>query len=315
MADKNDSPHNCQSCKRTDSAESEMVECEVCQRWEHFGCAGVGEEIRQQDARYICRRCSQQGKPNKDDRLKVPAAEPQTSKGSKANSRVSSRRTKKNPDPPANVTSSMRAALLAEQLKLVKEQHKLDEQTLLEEGEIKKRLLEEELDLKRKQQQLRKESLEKRQSDKWRKLAMRAAGRSDGGRSVQANDLCANQISGDPAEQPTSPLPFLPRNSEPQNFPVHPLPPVQNTNGSRLHEFPPRFPSGTVPVIGSHSSRPAQVPQPAPTAPIFSGATLLQAQIAARQVLGKDLPVFSGSPEEWPIFISNFEQSTATCGY
>ncbi|XP_053685875.1 uncharacterized protein LOC128735413 [Sabethes cyaneus] len=144
-----------------------------------------------------------------------------------------------------------------------------------------------------------------------------AAGRSDGGRSVRANDLCANQISGDPAEQPTSPLPFVPQNSEQQNFPVHPLPPVavQNTNGSRLHEFPPRFPSGTVPVIGSHSSRPAQVPQPAPTAPIFSGATLSQAQIAARQVLGKDLPVFSGSLEEWPIFISNFEQSTATCGY
>ncbi|XP_058811166.1 uncharacterized protein LOC131676054 [Topomyia yanbarensis] len=38
-------------------------------------------------------------------------------------------------------------------------------------------------------------------------------------------------------------------------------------------------------------------------------------QIAARQVLGKELPTFSGHPEDWPIFISSFEQSTATCGF
>ncbi|XP_062713890.1 uncharacterized protein LOC134290723 [Aedes albopictus] len=42
---------------------------------------------------------------------------------------------------------------------------------------------------------------------------------------------------------------------------------------------------------------------------------LTQVQIAARQVLGKDLPTFGGNPEEWPVFISNFEQSTDTCGY
>ncbi|XP_058448717.1 uncharacterized protein LOC131428686 [Malaya genurostris] len=38
-------------------------------------------------------------------------------------------------------------------------------------------------------------------------------------------------------------------------------------------------------------------------------------QIAARQVMGKELPVFNGDPEEWPIWISNFERSTATCGF
>ncbi|XP_062537781.1 uncharacterized protein LOC134206100 [Armigeres subalbatus] len=35
--------------------------------------------------------------------------------------------------------------------------------------------------------------------------------------------------------------------------------------------------------------------------------------IAAQQVMGKELPTFSGSPEDWPIFISCFEQSTTTC--
>lgn len=37
--------------------------------------------------------------------------------------------------------------------------------------------------------------------------------------------------------------------------------------------------------------------------------------IAARHVTSKDLPVFDGNPEDWPIFIANFETSTETCRY
>ncbi|XP_062542335.1 uncharacterized protein LOC134210303 [Armigeres subalbatus] len=39
------------------------------------------------------------------------------------------------------------------------------------------------------------------------------------------------------------------------------------------------------------------------------------ASLRNTSVLGKELPTFGGNPEDWPIFISNFEQSTATCGY
>lgn len=42
---------------------------------------------------------------------------------------------------------------------------------------------------------------------------------------------------------------------------------------------------------------------------------LSSSQIAARHVLTKDLPTFSGKPEEWPIFITNFLQSTERCGF
>lgn len=38
-------------------------------------------------------------------------------------------------------------------------------------------------------------------------------------------------------------------------------------------------------------------------------------QIAARQVMARDLPVFSGNPEDWPIFQSSFQNSTEICGY
>ncbi|XP_073821661.1 uncharacterized protein [Musca autumnalis] len=39
------------------------------------------------------------------------------------------------------------------------------------------------------------------------------------------------------------------------------------------------------------------------------------AQIAARQVIPKDLPNFDGNPEDWPLFISNFKNSTEIAGY
>ncbi|XP_036347310.1 uncharacterized protein LOC118756663, partial [Rhagoletis pomonella] len=38
-------------------------------------------------------------------------------------------------------------------------------------------------------------------------------------------------------------------------------------------------------------------------------------QLAARQSIPKQLPMFSGDPEEWPLFISTFENSTAVAGY
>ncbi|XP_062713485.1 uncharacterized protein LOC134290377 [Aedes albopictus] len=38
-------------------------------------------------------------------------------------------------------------------------------------------------------------------------------------------------------------------------------------------------------------------------------------QLAARQVMPRDLPVFTGSPEEWPIFYSSYKNSTEVCGY
>ncbi|XP_062714275.1 uncharacterized protein LOC134291033 [Aedes albopictus] len=40
-----------------------------------------------------------------------------------------------------------------------------------------------------------------------------------------------------------------------------------------------------------------------------------QQQLSARQVVPKELPVFSGCPEEWPLFVSSFRNSTAMCGY
>lgn len=38
-------------------------------------------------------------------------------------------------------------------------------------------------------------------------------------------------------------------------------------------------------------------------------------QIASRQVFPKNLPAFAGYPQDWPLFISAFEQANASCGF
>ncbi|XP_055920797.1 uncharacterized protein LOC129952301 [Eupeodes corollae] len=66
---------------------------------------------------------------------------------------------------------------------------------------------------------------------------------------------------------------------------------------------------------------PLQVENPTPSGqihPTYSEPqqnTLLPSQLATRQVISKDLPLFHGHPEEWPIFISSFEHSTNLAGY
>ena len=38
-------------------------------------------------------------------------------------------------------------------------------------------------------------------------------------------------------------------------------------------------------------------------------------QICARQVMSVDLPVFTGDPEDWPVFYSQYQNTTRACGY
>ncbi|KAL7723128.1 hypothetical protein ACLKA6_012682 [Drosophila palustris] len=43
--------------------------------------------------------------------------------------------------------------------------------------------------------------------------------------------------------------------------------------------------------------------------------SLSSSQVSARHAIPKDLPTFSGDPEEWPIFISTFNHSTSVAGF
>lgn len=49
---------------------------------------------------------------------------------------------------------------------------------------------------------------------------------------------------------------------------------------------------------------------------IVGGTALLnKSQIAARHAVPKELPLFAGEPEEWPLFFASFENTTHLCGF
>ncbi|XP_058814579.1 uncharacterized protein LOC131678438 [Topomyia yanbarensis] len=51
------------------------------------------------------------------------------------------------------------------------------------------------------------------------------------------------------------------------------------------------------------------------SAPPISYVGPTSQQVAARQVVSKELPIFTGDPVDWPIFSSSYFHSTAICGY
>ncbi|XP_062533345.1 uncharacterized protein LOC134202334 [Armigeres subalbatus] len=75
----------------------------------------------------------------------------------------------------------------------------------------------------------------------------------------------------------------------------------QKTSGPFTADSRPQFPS------------PGLKPENYHLEPVASGPTT--SQLAARQVMPKDLPIFSGDPEDWPMFYSSFKNSTQVCGY
>lgn len=114
-------PRNCKTCDRPDNAEDQMVQCCICKSWEHFGCAGVDDGVKQRSIKYCCKQCTALQGTSEGTLLRVPEGT-RPAKGSKAGSRVSTKKGKKNIDPAKSTTSSVRAALLEEQLKLVAEE-------------------------------------------------------------------------------------------------------------------------------------------------------------------------------------------------
>lgn len=43
--------------------------------------------------------------------------------------------------------------------------------------------------------------------------------------------------------------------------------------------------------------------------------TDIQEKMLVRQSIGRDLPIFSGRPEEWPTFVATFKRTTESCGF
>ncbi|XP_062702144.1 uncharacterized protein LOC115263739 [Aedes albopictus] len=331
--------HHCKKCNRRDSAEAHMVACDQCHEWTHFGCAGVDESIK--DRKYVCNVCEAlEGVASGMQQLKPPGADNKSTKSSK--------RTRKSQNTSVpSMTSSAREALLAAQMKMVEERQLLEEQALKEQEAIrfkqmeedrrqleeKRRLSEEERLLRErqlqeekafqaKQQLIRQQSLDK----KHELLRQMAEASSRHGSIVDSrgkvSDWLAEQravVDNECDAGAVDPFTDRPERNDPM---------IQSERNDGA--LPP-LPSPSVGMQPSRSNFQAQVSvhqersaipiraQNEPLAdymPRSSIPTVLGANhFAARQVIGKELPTFSGNAEDWPIFISCFEQSTEACGY
>ncbi|XP_029717444.2 uncharacterized protein LOC115260593 [Aedes albopictus] len=97
------------------------------------------------------------------------------------------------------------------------------------------------------------------------------------------------------------------------NCSVGPVHPQMSTINAHTSYTP--FPLPTsLPQVNPHISQAHFGAPMVPVANIDNTAPTAR-QLAARHVMPKELPVFTGNSEEWPMFFSAFNTSTEACGY
>lgn len=100
---------------------------------------------------------------------------------------------------------------------------------------------------------------------------------------------------------------FQPTHFATQDFPLHSTHYQQSTINMDYTSMPHQQQSMTNPnqsALFQNFSEPLGI----------SGRKLTTDQLHARQTLPKDLPLFSGRPEEYPLYSSTFDWSTTVCG-
>ncbi|XP_062705798.1 uncharacterized protein LOC134287620 [Aedes albopictus] len=373
---------NCVNCNRPDHIE-DMVACDDCSAWYHYGCADVNFTVKDQS--WTCHPCrlipkaTMSASVGAGANLIVPSGATKKTKKPAGSKASTSKSKKTNASKTVSVSSSARARLALE-LEVLNEQQQLEELELEEEKQIRarqiiqeksikdreleieaKRLAEEkaflekktaeELKFRRDQMAIKKRSLEEK-AKLIREQSLR--GSSRGSSVSQSESVLGEKVNKwlatterpatrDPTNlelvSSLNKLQFAQQSDEQRvtnigvklsgqynSAEVHPdlndfaeqvndsqpkticdsARGMERNNEKTLH-----FSKQTYPQLhrdGTENENSSIVDQIAEQGPT-------NRQLAARQVMGKDLPAFSGNPEEWPIWISNFERSTATCGF
>ncbi|XP_029731987.2 uncharacterized protein LOC109429392 [Aedes albopictus] len=312
----NISGYNCHSCNEHDVMDS-MVACDACSKWHHFKCAGVDHTIK--DRRWVCKECET---GNDCGQLALPPTKNRTAKvGGSKTSKSRSKKAEKTVGSKVSMTSSARAAALEAQMRLHEEEEQLNEAELKEREElqrqefaeeqrkleIKKKLMEEETQLREtelmkqkalqeRMMQLRRESMEKK-----KELMRQQAELSESSSSsrISKSERIQNWIT---SQQQTEGDNLV--NNASRNFTSN----AQLTYPIQQQGRPavaPRPPTSQLANLSLHDDHHV-------TSPVLPAAYM---QIAARQVTGKDLPAFNGNPEDWPMFIRTYEETTIACGF
>ncbi|XP_053690800.1 uncharacterized protein LOC128743113 [Sabethes cyaneus] len=343
---------SCLLCSEVDT--NEMVQCDQCDGWAHYGCAGVNDTVK--DHPWSCPKCSNFLQVPKKKGAAVATSKKTSTDGKKTSSKgetgsVSSavltieeslRKMQEEMDAKEKALENerilrrkrleMERAMKEKELSLERElrQMELDQERELRADQLKQeqellnqRLKEEEEFLKRRNK-LREQfknakkvlvenyggtGREKEEDQKEDGDEEGAVGgipdeeeEEDFHRKVE--DWLDNQklqqkpvVSGAKATKGPLPPPTLPKN------------PSANRHDIPNNEDPfERLTRDERNLLEGLLDRTRNVSRPEPVG-------LSQAQISARQSISKQLPVFRGEAELWPIFISSYEYTTEACGF
>lgn len=290
--------YSCELCDEEDTAE--MVACDKCELWFHFGCVGVTSEVEK--VSWLCVKCKESSSKinSGDDPSKfggnasqknpngsINKASATKTQGDQGNpsSQVQNDKTKK---PSARAKSKSSHSSNRRRVKL--QLGKLEEQKRIEEKfiEMKYQILEQEIS---------------------------SSENDDEDPVIQVNTKVSEWLNKKDSSRRIPPIPSQPPpqpNTSKGDAVQYQLNPedVRRNASRQLHQI---YPSALDRQdAGVNRCDPNQAPD---NLLLLNNINLTRQHIAARQAMPKELPCFSGRPEEWPLFISAFEGSTRTCGF
>ncbi|XP_062701742.1 uncharacterized protein LOC134285262 [Aedes albopictus] len=284
--------HSCQTCRFADH--SRMVQCDDCDGWHHYNCVGVDDRIAKKQWR--CVKCDDNRKvrrSSKTTRTEAPKK--------KATGKAKKESGTKQPDlqeqrkhlgdqpakciKAASVKSGTSRKSSRAQLEL--QLQKLDaERTLLED---KKKLIEQQYSVLQELAELDEQVEGAEDGDE-----------VDGASKVE--DWLRDGVNSDTDDESTD-------SSEGADEDIG------SSSEEDIDDDPQENGSKFNPIRRSTPRMDPRSMQKSVTRSNQLNCSLNRNQLAARQVVAKDLPPFTGNPEEWPIFFSTYESTTRMCGY
>ncbi|XP_062702274.1 uncharacterized protein LOC115258215 [Aedes albopictus] len=320
-----DIEQNCTFCQERDS--DEMVQCDKCDRWIHFACVGVTEEIA--DKSWSCPKCVtttgfQQPSSSAVNRGRAGSSGHPGQLGAGKSVRCNTL------SEPAGRTFPTGAANCDKTVKSVSSSS--SRRSILQ---LQLQRLEEEREYEKIQAEKHRAYMDR----KYELLEqMQSQTGSECSRSQDRVRQWVRDTNNAPAENALDPRAtefFDPQRHSTQNYSgqaqVGSIPPTnqfrhsQDRNEGPYVRCGPRREQPFRPMSTSRSLVEAfeQLSHQQRRTDLHSGrleedfepCSFSRQQLAARQGISKDLPKFSGKFEEWPVFMSMFNSTTNMCGF
>ncbi|XP_053691672.1 uncharacterized protein LOC128740170 [Sabethes cyaneus] len=296
---------DCAFCDKPNHADKQMVCCEKCHKWYHFKCANVTDTVK--DISWNCAACTSGSDAPRTIDLNDNVFDSKPSKGTGVSKKL------------ADFQKEQEEAELQHKMELEQMREMQRKQNMLQlKREMEKRemqlQLEHEMFLLRKKAEAEfcaKREMLYKQFEEW-KLEREDTGLGQEGASAEGEKALATKGQSsfnDPTKfgEQSRTLSTTPSEAMHQGQVKNHLqsPIVPDTHDDE-NAVPRRYSVLKKP--------PAPLPIPSPPTP-QPARELTKEQIAARKGPFAKLPIFTGKPEEWPIFFSSFNNGNAACNW